>query len=228
MHKPPLYELTNIVCAYEDEPVLQVDSLSIPDEGPVAFVGHNGSGKSTLLKLILRLLKPTRGSVVTHAGRIGYVPQKSDRDGGFPLTVFEMLDSYRRLLKIRDGEAVRRQMALAGLSDHAAALIDNLSGGQGRKALIARALIGDPDLLILDEPTAGLDMESQREIYRFIKRLNEVNGITVVSVEHNLDAAISNSTLIYHLAGGRGHICSPQRYADEYILKGKRKEEDLA
>jgi zinc transport system ATP-binding protein len=202
--------------------------FDIKDGEYVSVVGDNGCGKSTLLRLILRLLKPTSGSVVTHAKRIGYVPQRSDREGGFPLTVFEMLDSYRRLLKIRDGEVVRRQMALIGLGDRGGALIDTLSGGQARKALIARALIGEPDLLILDEPTAGLDMESQRDIYRFIKKLNEEDGITVLSVEHNLDAAISNSTLIYHLAGGHGHICSPQRYADEYILKRKRKDGDLA
>ena len=108
------------------------------------------------------------------------------------------------------------------------ALIDTPVGGQVRKALNARALIGDPDLLILDEPTAGLDMESQREIYHFIKRLNESNGSPLYPWSTTSTTAISNSTLIYHLAGGRGHICSPQRYADEYILKGKRKEEDLA
>lgn len=100
-----------------------------------------------------------------------------------------------------------------------------LSGGQSQKILIARSLIGDPDLLILDEPSTGVDINSQREIYSFLKKINKERGITVVSVEHNLDAAISNSSLIYHLIDGHGHLCTPQKYADEF-LKNRRDNDD--
>ena len=95
--------------------------------------------------------------------------------------------------------------------------MSTLSGGQSQKILIARALIGNPELLILDEPSTGVDINSQKEIYGFLKKINKENGITIISVEHNLDAAISNSTLIYHLAGGYGHLCTPQKYVNEYI-----------
>jgi len=87
--------------------------------------------------------------------------------------------------------------------------------------------MGNPDLLILDEPSTGVDVGSQKEIYGLLKRINKEKGITIVSVEHNLDAAISNSTLIYHLTGGRGHLCTHRQYADEF-LKHKGKNDDNA
>jgi len=103
---------------------------------------------------------------------------------------------------------------MSGFTD---SLMGTLSGGQYQKILLARALMGDPDLLLLDEPSTGIDLNSQAEIYRILKKLNKENGITIVSVEHNLDAAISNSTLLYHLRDGRGHLCTPQQYADEFL-----------
>lgn len=183
----------------------------------VSVVGENGSGKSTLLRLILRFLKPTLGSVVTESARIGYVPQRGGANAGFPITVYEMLDSYRSLLKIKNREIVGETLERFGLSNHSKALVGTLSGGQGQKALIARAMIGNPDLLILDEPSTGVDADGQKEIYALIKQLNVEDGKTVISVEHNLGAAIANSTLIYHLANANGHFCTPQHFAAEYL-----------
>ena len=195
--------------------------LKINNGEYVSVVGDNGCGKSTLMKLILRFLKPTHGSIVTDAKKIGYVPQKSDSANyGFPITVYEMLNSYRKLLKIKDRHVVAQSLRQLGLSDFSSSLMGNLSGGQAQKALIARALMGNPDLLLLDEPSAGVDIDSQREIYAFLKKLNAEQGITIVSVEHNLDAAISNSTTIFHLHGGQGHFCTPQKYSEEYLGKG--------
>ena len=198
--------------------VLDGINLDIKDGEYVSVVGENGCGKSTLMRLILKFLKPTRGTIIMQAKRVGYVPQKSDFSGsGFPITVYEMLNSYRRLLKIKDKTVIQENLGLVGLADFSGALMGTLSGGQSQKAHIARALMGNPDLLILDEPSTGVDIDSQREIYGLIKKLNVENGITIVSVEHNLDAAVSNSTLIYHLAGGHGHFCTPQKYAAEYL-----------
>lgn len=200
--------------------ILNELELFIKDGEYVSVVGDNGCGKSTLIKLILRFLKPTHGSIITDAKKIGYVPQKSEASNtGFPITVWEMLNSYRRLLKIKDKGIVSESLHKVGLSEHSRSLVGNLSGGQAQKALIARALMGSPDLLLLDEPSAGVDIDSQREIYAFLKRLNAEKGITIVSVEHNLDAAISNSTTIFHLHGGTGHFCTPQKYSEEYLGK---------
>ncbi|PKM72407.1 MAG: metal ABC transporter ATP-binding protein [Firmicutes bacterium HGW-Firmicutes-16] len=197
--------------------------LEIKDGEYVSIVGDNGCGKSTLLKLILKFIRPTRGSIVSDAKKIGYVPQKSDgANSGFPITVWEMLNSYSKLLKIKDKSVVSESLRQVGLSEHSRSLMGNLSGGQAQKALIARALMGSPDLLILDEPSAGVDIDSQREIYAFLKKLNQECGMTIVSVEHNLDAAISNSTAIFHLHGGHGHFCTPEKYSAEYLGKDDR------
>jgi len=184
----------------------------------VSVVGDNGSGKTTLMRLALKMLKPSSGSIKTSAVRTGYVPQRVRTDMGFPITVFEMLNSYRKLLKIRDKGVIDESLALVGMEGFRGALTSTLSGGQNQKTLIARALIGEPDLLVLDEPSTGIDSGSREDIYRILRGLKN-KGITVVSVEHNLTAAVSNSTHIYHLSGGHGHICTPRRYADEFLTK---------
>ncbi|UOO38728.1 metal ABC transporter ATP-binding protein [Oscillospiraceae bacterium CM] len=183
----------------------------------VSIVGDNGCGKSTLIRLILGLLKPTAGKLERQTVRIGYVPQKSDfLRAGFPITVYEMLDSYRRLLKIREKAVILESLERVGMAVHAQALMGNLSGGQSQKVLLARALMGSPALLVLDEPSTGVDPGSRREIYRLISGLNREKGLTVVSVEHNLVAAVANSTLIYHLDRGHGHMCTPAQFTAEF------------
>ncbi len=202
--------------------VLEGINFEIKDGEYVSVLGDNGCGKSTLMKLILNLIKPTKGSVVHSEKTIGYVPQKSDSaNNNFPITVCEMLYSYQRILHIREKKYIQERLGQVGMSSFCDALVGTLSGGQMQKVLIARALIGNPNLLILDEPSAGVDIGSQKEIYAFLKQLNQEKRITILSVEHNLDAAISNSTLIYHLTGGSGHLCSPKKYIDEYIISAK-------
>ena len=198
--------------------VLEGLRLDVPDGEYISVLGENGSGKSTLLRLLLRLLRPTRGRIECGAKRIGYVPQRADfLNTQFPITVAEMLTCYRRLLRLRDRSAVDRALEMVRMSDCRGALIGTLSGGQCQKVFIARALMGDPDLLVLDEPSTGVDVGSQRDIYALIRGLNRSRGMTVLSVEHNLDAAISNSTLIYHLSGGAGHMCTPEQYTREFL-----------
>ena len=82
--------------------------------------------------------------------------------------------------------------------------------------MIARSLIGNPDILILDEPSTGVDVSSQTEIYSFLKKLNTEKKLTIIAVEHNLDAAITNSTNIFHVANSKGHLCSPKNYIREF------------
>lgn len=207
--------------------ILDNVNLEIKDGDYVSVLGENGCGKSTLMRLILRFLKPTRGTIICSANQVGYVPQKSEAThGGFPITVYEALNSYRRLLKLKDRHAVDDALEMVGMSPFRGALMGTLSGGQGQKILIARALMGSPDLLILDEPSTGVDIGSQREIYGFLTKINREKGITIVSVEHNLEAAIDNSTWIYHLAGGHGHFCTPEKYAAEFLKTNGRDNRD--
>ena len=193
-------------------------NLTLADGEYLSVLGENGSGKSTLLRLLLRLLHPSRGKIVCDCGAVGYVPQRSDTlNVQFPITVGEMLDAYRRLLKLRDRSATDRALATVHMESYRRSLIGNLSGGQRQRVFIARALMGNPGLLALDEPSTGVDVGSQREIYSLIRGLNRSRGITVISVEHNLAAAMENSTLIYHLAEGGGHLCTPEKYATEFL-----------
>lgn len=215
----------NLTFRYNPEgPALLEDiSLHIDKGDYVSIVGENGCGKSTLVRLFLGLLKPNSGTVTCNAARIGYVPQKRDfPDGQFPLTVYEMLDSYRRLIHVGDRHKIRESLERIGMLEFQNALVGTLSGGQAQKVYIARALIGKPDLLILDEPSTGVDAKGQKELYSFIRTLNREKELTIVSVEHNLDAAIMNSTLIFHLAGGKGHMCNPEKYATEFLKIGRK------
>lgn len=196
--------------------VLRDISLNLRDGEYLSIVGENGSGKSTLIRLLLGFLKPTRGTLSVSARRTGYVPQRADAlNSGFPITVREALDSYRRLLRVKDGAAVSAALDQVGMSGFSSALMGSLSGGQAQRILIARALMGSPDLLILDEPSTGVDAESQREIYALLLRLSRERGVTILAVEHNMRAALNNSTLIYHLSDGQGHICTPRRFVEE-------------
>jgi zinc transport system ATP-binding protein len=220
-----LIEAKNLTFSYTGSPPFILDGihLKIDDGNYVSVLGENGCGKSTLMRLILGFLKPTAGTISCKAKRIGYVPQKNDfSNPDFPITVYEMLDSYRRLLKIRDKDAVKKSLALVGMEDYQKALMGSLSGGQAQKIRIARATLGRPELLVLDEPSTGVDFASRKEIYGFLTHINRKYGVTIVSVEHNLEAAIENSTLIYHLDHGKGHLCTPNQYAEEFLKSEKK------
>ena len=197
--------------------VLEDISFEVEKGEYVSIVGENGSGKSTLVRLLLGLLKPTTGEVQQRASSIGYVPQKKINLTHFPLTVFELLDSYRKVLKVKDRDTVYNMLEEVGLLGFEKKLAGELSGGQLQKLYIARALINKPELLILDEPSTGIDVKGQREIYTILKRLNQDSKITIISVDHNLDAAVANSTVIFHIANGKGHFCNPKKYAVEAV-----------
>ena len=197
--------------------ILEDISFEVKRGEYVSIVGENGSGKSTLVRLLLGLLKPTTGEVQQRASSIGYVPQKKINLTHFPLTVFELLDSYRRVLKVKDRNSVYNMLEEVGLLGFEKKLAGELSGGQLQKLYIARALINNPELLILDEPSTGIDVKGQREIYAILKRLNQDSKITIISVDHNLNAAVANSTVIFHIANGKGHFCNPEKYAVEAV-----------
>ncbi|WP_252723490.1 metal ABC transporter ATP-binding protein [Treponema pedis] len=170
--------------------VLKNINLAADSGEYISIVGENGCGKSTLIKLILKLINPSKGTVKIETNRIGYLPQKKENLNDFPITVFEVLDSYRRILKIKDKTCIHELLKTVNLIEYKNARAGELSGGQLQKLYIARAMIGNPELLILDEPSTGIDVNGQKEIYSFVKKLNTEYGLTVLSVDHNLDAAI--------------------------------------
>lgn len=193
-------------------------NLLVPKDSYISIVGNNGCGKSTLLKLILSFLSPTTGTIQIKTNKIGYVPQRQEFNSAFPITVQEVIYSYGKLLHMKNIN-VCEILSITQMQDFKNQLVGDLSGGQYQRMLIARALMGTPDLLVLDEPSTGVDISSQKEIYKILRELNKNKKLTILSVEHNLYAATESSSMIYHLSDGKGHLCTPQNYLKEYIAK---------
>ncbi len=167
----------------------------------VGIIGPNGSGKTTLVRLMLGLIAPTAGSIRLFGTspaafrewrKIGYVPQRTMLDPGLPVRVDEVVSTglvASRALFGGGGRDARRRLgdalALVGMTDHAGARVGALSVGQQQRVLIARALVSDPELLVLDEPTGGIDPEAQASFHALLRRLN-ARGVTLVIVSHDV------------------------------------------
>ena len=167
----------------------------------VTVVGPNGSGKSTLLRALLGVLKPSAGRVRQKPGlRIGYVPQKLAIDETMPITVARFLSLPVRRAAAEIGEALQK-VGASGVADKS---LRALSGGQLQRVLLARALLGAPDILILDEPTQGLDQKGIASFYRLVEEVRRDLGCAVLMVSHDLHVVMSASDRVICL---NGHIC---------------------
>ncbi len=196
-------ELKRVSFSYGKAPTVDGATLSVKKGDFVGMIGPNGAGKTTFVKLVLGLLKPTHGVIKLFGKeitgfrewhRIGYVPQKATNfDQNFPATVFEVASMGRfakagmgKHLSKDDYAAVERALGVVGMTKLRDRRIGELSGGQEQRVFIARALAAEPELLILDEPTAGVDAEAQHEFYSLLKRLNEKFGLTLILVSHDI------------------------------------------
>lgn len=209
-----MINIKNLCFAYvKGTKLLEDINLIIPKGAYLSVVGENGSCKSTLIKLILQLLKPDSGSVELNCNRVSYVPQRLDNfNPDFPLTVKELLAAHCKTLKIRDANAIDNSLNHVGMIEFKNSLIGNLSGGQQQKIFIARALIGNPDLIILDEPSTGIDEKSQQEIYPLLQDLNKSYNKTIISVEHNTKIALKYSTHILKVDSGKVKLFTKDEY----------------
>jgi len=175
--------------------VLSDITFDIPPGDFLGLVGPNGAGKTTILRAILGTLEPLQGTVTTAEGlRFGYVPQRDSVDYGFPLKVLDvvMMGRYDRIGLIRRPSKEDRRLACAaldhvGIGNLADQQLGALSGGQKQRALIARALVGDPNVLVLDEPTNGMDLVSTTQILGLVRELHERDNLTVLMVSHALN-----------------------------------------
>lgn len=177
-----------------------VDFLIEPGE-IVTVVGPNGSGKSTLLRSLVGAVKPDAGRITESPGlRIGYVPQKLQIDPTLPMTVGRFLNLPRRVPK----SVADTALAEAGAEDLAQRQMADLSGGQFQRVLLARALLNDPQLLILDEATQGLDQPGSAAFYRRIEDVRRTHGCAVLMVSHELHVVMAASDRVICL---NGHVC---------------------
>ncbi len=226
----PLIRVENVSFSYREHLVLKEVTFSITRGDFLAIIGPNGSGKSTLLKIILGLIKCETGSVnimgqpVEKFKRwdlIGYVPQKATHvDSLFPLSVAEVVSLGRlstkkwpKWIDRDDRKRVKEALKKVGMETFSRRRISELSGGQQQRVFIARAIVNDPLILFLDEPTTGIDSEAREEFYDLLDKLNK-QGITVVLVTHDIGVvnkhvnkvACLNQSLVFH--GSHEEFCS--------------------
>lgn len=207
----------SVICVKEldykvgDQSILSKISFDIKQGDYVALVGPNGGGKTTLIKLLLGLITPTSGEITilghiqkrfTQCHKIGYVPQNvSLFDSNFPLSVYETValglagkKSWFSFLSDIDRELIDAALQRASISDLKDKNLSQLSGGQRQRVMIARALVSNPDILILDEPSTGVDIVSQQKFYQFLKSLNIENRLTIIFITHDLGVIADDVT----------------------------------
>lgn len=207
--KGPIVEMEHVSFAYDRTFALEDITLSVPRGDFLGVVGPNGSGKTTLLKIILGLIHPSSGTVRVFGQSperarplVGYVPQHAELDHGFPISAMDvvllgrlsnrpLLGGYRQ----QDKRLAEEALAMVKTADLGKQQFGTLSGGQKQRVLIARALAGKPELLLLDEPTASVDGRVEEDIYDLLKKLNE--HVTIILVSHDLGFI---STYVRHVA----------------------------
>lgn len=197
-------EVASVSFGYNGQLVLDNISFSVNIGEYLGVIGPNGGGKTTLIKVILGLLKPKEGTVrifgqdikeFKEKSLIGYIPQRiSQAVSRFPATVEEVIETGRTarigLFKRHtkdDRHAVEKAMEVAGVAHLRYRLIEDLSSGERQRVFIARALSAEPKVLILDEPSAGVDLASQEKFYIFIQNLNRKFGLTIIFISHDID-----------------------------------------
>ena len=196
-----LLDITGLRVCLGGRTVLSGVDFRIEPGEIVTIVGPNGSGKSTLLRTIVGAVKPTGGRVTEAPGlRIGYVPQKLQIDPTLPMTVRRFLHLPTRV----PTEVAQAALTEAGAEDLAQRQMADLSGGQFQRVLLARALLNDPQLLILDEATQGLDQPGSAAFYRRIEKVRRTHGCAVLMVSHELHVVMAASDRVICL---NGHIC---------------------
>jgi zinc transport system ATP-binding protein len=232
-----IIEIENLGFSYNSIPVLEDISFSVEKGSFVGLVGPNGSGKTTLIKLILGLAKPFKGvirlfgrniDIFPDWARVGYLPQSVTMfNPYFPSTAREIValgllsgKRFPRYLSKSDDKAINGVLDLLGIAGFKDARVGELSGGQQQRILIARALVHEPELLILDEPTAALDPDARDSFFGTLKNFSEVRNTTIILVTHDIGNIgkyanhllwIDRKLLFY---GGFDDFCRSDRMTD--------------
>lgn len=210
---PPLFAVENLNLEKEGNLILKSAAFVVLPGEYCAIIGPNGGGKTTLIRLLLGLEKPTSGTIKLFGttlhrfkewNRIGYVPQRSALvDASFPATVREVVSMgrYARrgvfgLESSGDRAAIEEAMELMGVSDLSDRLIGNLSGGQRQRVMIARALASEPEVLIVDEPNTGVDVESQHRFYELLRHLNRAKKVSILFITHDVGVIAEDITRV--------------------------------
>ncbi|WP_099221213.1 metal ABC transporter ATP-binding protein [Listeria costaricensis] len=242
-----LISVNNLSFHYDKEEVLKNIHLSVEKGSFTGLIGPNGSGKSTLLKLILGLLKMQQGEITIFGQssdkfkeweRIGFVSQKANAfNSAFPASVKEVVASgltkkkgLFKMLNKEDEAVIRETLAIVGMERFLKRNIGELSGGQQQRVFIARSLVSSPDMLILDEPTVGVDIENVRSFYELLQKLHQERGLTLLLVTHDqiainqyIDQIISINQRILFEGSRRDY----QLYLEEREIEARVKDNEM-
>lgn len=218
----------NVNMGYEGRIVLKDVNFEVNQGDYLCIVGENGSGKSTLMKGLLKLKNPISGSIQMGEGvrgaEIGYLPQQSNIQRNFPASVYEVVLSgrlnqlgWRPFFNKQDKQIVLEKMRMMGIDEIKNSSFQELSGGQQQRVLLARALCATQKILLLDEPISGLDPMVTQEMYKLIKEINEVYGITVIMISHDIKASVKDASHILHLANKQLFFGDTKSYLESEI-----------
>lgn len=201
MNKDALLTFHDVAAGYDGRAVVNHISLEVDRSTLLALEGANGSGKTTILKVMLGLLPPLHGHVIRHPGlKVGYMPQAVSADLDFPIVVRDVVlmgqaRGHHLFTSRQARERAAELMSFAHLEAVADSPIGQISGGQRQRAMLCRALISQPDLLILDEPVTYLDRDSEATLYDLLPRLKGQMGVVLVSHDRDAAAQVATQTL---------------------------------
>ena len=221
-----LVSFDRVTLGYGRRTILSELTFAVAEGDFLGLVGPNGAGKTTVLRAILGTLKPQGGTLARAPGlRFGYVPQRDQVDYNFPLKVVDvvLMGRYDRIgLARRPGRDDRDRAVAAldhvGIAELAERPLKDLSGGQKQRTLIARALVGEPNVLVLDEPTNGMDLVSTTQILGLVRELHERDNLTVIMVSHALNEVANYVERIALVVGGGFRIGSVDEIMTEPVL----------
>lgn len=241
MMSDSIIRLEHITYAYDDKVILDDVNLDVRRGQFIGLIGPNGGGKTTLIRLMLGLIPSQKGKIFLlnkpieqfkEGAKIGFVSQKANSfNKGFPATVFEVVAmgltaklGYFHFFKKRHKEKVMEALRQVHMEDYANANIGDLSGGQQQRVFIARALVSDPELLILDEPTVGIDHQNVEHFYEILHQLNKERNLTLLLVTHDTGVmtqyatsiACLNKTLHFHGTEKEYTALSAERLSEIY------------
>ncbi len=235
-HTKNIIELRNVSFSYGEEEVLKDVNLNIHRGDFMGIIGPNGGGKTTLLKIMLGLIQPHKGEVKLFGEdisnfrdwtRIGYVPQKvTNFDPSFPITVQEVVEMGRygkkglfRGLDKKDKGIIHDSLKEVDLLEDKHTVMGKLSGGQQQRVFIARALASHPEVIFLDEPTIGVDIQTQDQFYKLLQKLNKEFDLTLILVSHDINVVANESTEIAYINKTLIYDDNPKDFLNNDALK---------